>query len=228
VSESPKPSPTSSHLPPLSLWLALQLLALLLPTLHISLSDDFPRPIERLAMHEMLVVQITAAAMLFPMLFKTIPTTIALIATTWPFLQLAAMLSATPALRLLLVALYLTLWMIALALINSTLRTDRARLRAAALATSFTLAGPLLWYLHHEFNPNPDARLSMLAFNPLLSALEILNSADRSAGAWSFIGLLLALSLAAALLLRRRAKRDNLSTPHPQTLSTAPETPPLF
>lgn len=229
MSEPPKASPTFSHLAPLALWLALQLVALLLPALHVPLSDEFPRPIERIAMHEMLVVQVTAAAMLFPMLFKNIATTVALVASTWPFLQLAAMFSATPPPRLLSAGLYVALWMITLALFNSMLRTDRARLRAAALATSFTLAGPLLWYLHQEFGTAAEAGATMVALNPLLGALEVLNAEERSAGVWAFIALLLALALVGALLLRRRrAQRANLSTAHPQALSTAPRTPPNF
>jgi hypothetical protein len=177
----------------------------------------------------MLAVQIFASAMFFPMLFTNVATTTALVAGTWPFLQLAAMLSATPTPRLLSAALYLAMWMIALALCASALTSHRARLRAGALATSFTIAGPLLRYLHHEFNETAATNENFIAMDPLLGALALVKGAERSTGAWLFISALLALSLTASLLLRRRrVQPDNLSTSHPHSLPTAPRTPPVF
>ena len=232
VSDAAKPPPTFPHLGALFLWLVIQLLALALPTLQIPLSDNFPRPIERLAVHELVIVQVLAAAMLFPMLFKNIATTIALVASTWPFLQLAGMLAATPTPRLLCAALYLALWMTALALINATLRSRRAQLQATALTTSFTLAGPLLWYLYHEFDTDVTANHDLLltGTNPILSATEILNSQRRSGSSmWVLMLILLASSLIAALLTRRRvAKLDNLSTAHPQGFPPRSGPPPVF
>ena len=216
--------PTSSHLPPLSLWLALQLLALLLPTLQIPLSDDFPRPIERVALDEMLIVQIAAAALLFPMLFTSAATTLVLIAATWPFLQLAAMLSATNSQRLPFAAIYLAMWMTTLALIDSALHVNRARMRAVALATSFTLAGPLLSYLNVEFASVDRALRILTSLNPILSALAIARNEDNALFSWAFIITSLALSLTIRALLRRhRGVSDKLSTniPHP-----LPATPP--
>ena len=223
---TPKPAPTSSHLPPLSLWLAIQLLALLLPTLHIPLSDNFPRPIERVALDEMLIVQITAAALLIPMLFTSASTTLILIAGTWPFLQLAAMLSATNSQRLLLAALYLAAWMTTLAFINAALHGTRTRMRAVALATSFTLAGPLLSYLYAEFAPVDHAPRIITALNPILSALEIARDDESSLIPWAFIAASLALSLLASAVLRRHRKMpDKLSTNSPQPLPTTPPHP---
>jgi hypothetical protein len=229
VSDIRQRPPTSSHLPPLALWLSLQFIALLPPTLHIPLSDNFPRPIERLALDEMLIVQITAAALLFPMLFKTVSTTAALVACTWPFLQLAAILSATPVQPLLLAALYLAMWMTALALINSALHGNRARMRAVTLATSFTLAGPLLSYLSREFASNDRAPKLITALNPLLCALRISRNDKIAPLFWAFSNTLLALSLiVSALLHRRRAMPDKLSTNPPHALPTRPPHPPNF
>jgi hypothetical protein len=228
VSEAAKPAPTFTHLAALLPWLVLQLLALALPTLQVPLSDDFPRPTERVAVQEMVIVQVLSAAMLFPML-RNVPTTIAVIASTWPFLQLAGMLAGTPAPRLLCATLYLAMWMITLALANSMLRSRRARLRAAAFTTSFALAGPLFWYLRHEFASDAAANEWLVVASPILSVFAILNRARQSVGTWIFMTALLVSSLGASMLVRRRASnRDNLSTPHPQALPTPPRTPPVF
>src|SRR5258706_10388140 len=116
---SPSPSETApvtrarvlSDLLVLLLWLLLQLAMLALAAGQIRLSDHFPRPAEGMALAEMAIVQICFSAMLAPMLFRSPGITLMMIATAWPMLQLAGLLSVAPAATILLVATYVTLWM---------------------------------------------------------------------------------------------------------------------
>jgi hypothetical protein len=222
VSEARKGSPTFSHLGAVGAWVMIQLGALGLAAGQVPLADEMARPVEGVAIQEMVIVQAGAAGMLSPVLFRNVGTTLALVASTWPFLQLASMLSATPGGRVVSVAIYLAMWMGALGLAGSMLRSERARLRAVALATSFVISGPLLGYLRHEFDARDDgARESAIAVlvgaSPITGSLNVLNGEDRSAGAWVSMGGLLVAALAGSVVMRRRgADRDNLSTGHPQ------------
>ena len=64
--------------------------ALCLAGLRIPLSARYPQPEEALAVHVLVIVQITAAALLFPLLFRSITSSIIVIASAIPFIQLAA------------------------------------------------------------------------------------------------------------------------------------------
>src|ERR1051325_1322831 len=105
---------TFSHPLSLLIWLVLQLLVLLLPVLQVQLSDEFPRPAEKLAIEEMVVSQIALSALLFPLLLRDFPSAIVMAATTWPFLLLAGLLSSTPAYPLLEAGAFVSIWIIAL------------------------------------------------------------------------------------------------------------------
>src|SRR5688572_24104610 len=90
VSEVRDSSPTFSHLGVVAVWVGVQFLALGLGAGQVPLADEMARPIEGVAMSEMVIVQVSAAGMLFPVLFRNGGTTVALVASTWAFLQLAS------------------------------------------------------------------------------------------------------------------------------------------
>lgn len=232
VSEVRNSSPTFSHLGPLAVWVGVQLFALGLAALQVPLADEMPRPVEGVAMGEMVIVQVSAAGMLFPVLFRNVGTTAALVASTWPFLQLASMLSGTPGGRVVSVGTYVAMWMVALALFNSVLRSERARLRGVAVSTSLVFTGPLLWYLHHEFNASgasPSAINVMISASPITGTLNVLNSENRSAGVWVLMSAMFGLALVGSIVMHwRRAARDKLSTIHPQGLSTGADSGRVF
>jgi len=205
-SSLPNPSPTASHISPLILWLLIQLLTLLAAALQLPLADHFPRPPERLAAQEMLVVQITLSAMLFPFLLRTATTATLVIAATWPFLQLAGVLSSTPAINLFHAACFLTLWLLALAMLRYVLRSDKSLLIATAAASALSLGGAILWYLRAEFLTNPPDTPwpadSLLG--PIPGALSALHGQGASPRTWLPITILALASLALAASLRLR------------------------
>ena len=118
----------------LLLWLAIQLLALLTAALRVPLSGGYPRPAERLAIDLMLVAQITASAMLLPILLRGWRLWLMVVLTSWPFVQMAGFLSATPWTRVLAAGIYLSVWLTGLAAWNVVLRSRKSRMAGVAIA----------------------------------------------------------------------------------------------
>jgi hypothetical protein len=197
---TPTPRPAPALIAPLALWLAIQLAALLLAASRVPLSARYPTPEESLAVHVLVIVQIAASAMLFPLLFRGLTTSIVLIATTIPFLQLAAFLAAqTDNRRLALCSIYVALWLAGLALLNASLPSTRTKMYGVALATAISLGGAILAYLHREFGaPATTFDWSQHAFlGPIMGCMAILG-ADPAAGTiWFFLGSVLMVGLAA-------------------------------
>jgi hypothetical protein len=171
----------------LALWLILQLLPLLAAAAQLPLSDQFPRPAEQLALDELIVVQITASALLFPLILPTLPSTLIAIAASWPFLQLAGFLAAAPPLRVLGSACYLALWLLTLNLWLRLLPHRKSLLIGVAIATTLALAGPLLWYLKAEFGMTDspaaawpiDSRLG-----PVMGGLAMVHGGSKVVPQW--------------------------------------------
>jgi hypothetical protein len=166
---------------PLLVWLALQLLALLIPLLRVPLAAGYPRPAELLAAHVMVVTQVTASALLFPWLLRNRASAIAAVATTWPFAALAGAVSGLPPMRALSAGSYVTAWMVAW---WAWPEFAPARARGAAVAAASLLAaGSLaLFYLWLEFGPDAGADVGEAAalwapLSPPLAALRLLQGA---------------------------------------------------
>jgi hypothetical protein len=199
---------------PLTIWLTLQFLALLLPVLQVPLSDEFPRPIERFALHEMLAVQICFAALLFPLLFRSGASALCTLAASWPFIFLAGFLASVPTARILICGAYLSCWLAFLGCWRLILRSARSQLIAIAVASVLAFAGPLLGYLQAEFSEQtpPGPLSTALDMTPLLTAWQLTDPRTRpsESSLWApvLIGLSLSTMLAIAVRLKnRRAQR---------------------
>ena len=149
---STSPAPHRGLAGPLFLWLALQVGTLLLAGLQTPLSDKFTRPAERRAIEEMLVVQIAASALLFPMILDGLWAALAAIATAWPMLALAGVLSVRPTGDVVRGATYVSLWMGVLAIWGWLLSGQRSRLIGCAVAAGLSIGGGMLAYLRVEFD----------------------------------------------------------------------------
>jgi hypothetical protein len=197
------PSPTvrpSIHFWPLFAWLALQMLALLAAGFRIPFSARFPAPEEQLAVHDMLVVQTIASALLFPALFPTFATGVAVVASVPMMWLLSAALAGHPLdTPLLALGAYSTLWVATLALWHVGLRTPRARLHGVAAAALVVVGGAVLAYLSREFGTPTEsfnwARNGWLG--PLVGGMSLLEAGPATGTAWAFLGL----SLPAGALL---------------------------
>ena len=184
---------------PLLPWLIIQLLALLLATARVPLAARYPQPAELLAAHVMVVVQLTAAALLMPYLLRNWAAAVAVIVTAWPFLVLGGVLSALPTARLTALGGFVTAWLIAFALVNLT-APDAWRLWACAAAAVGTSGGLVLTHLSEEFGGRDTTWLSWL---PPLAALRQVNDQFRILD-WA-LPAALSVICAGVLLLRTRS-----------------------
>jgi hypothetical protein len=185
-------APRSIHFWPLFSWLALQMLALLAAGFRIPFSARFPAPEEQLAIHEMLVMQTIASALLFPALFPTFATAVAVVAATPIMLLLSAALAGHPLdTPLLALGAYSTLWVASLGLWHVALGTPRARLLGVAGAGMAVTGGAVLAYLSREFGAPTTAfdwhRSGWLG--PLVGGMSLLEAGPATETAWAFVGL---------------------------------------
>ena len=175
---------------PLLLWLLVQFMALLAAVLRVPLAAHYPQPAELLAAHVVVVVQVTAAALLFPSLLRDRYAAVAVVATAVPFQVLAAVLSAVPAARGAAAGTYAIAWIVALWGWNAAgsgrgraaSATTGVGAAAAALLTAGTLAA---FYLRLEFAADApgdphDLAAKWAAVSPPLAALHLLADAPAA------------------------------------------------
>ena len=197
---------------PLLLWLLLQTGALSLSAGRIPLAADYARPAEMLAAHVMLVTQVTAASLLFPYLMRTAQSAAAVCATSIPFVVMAGNLSAAPADRIAAAAMFLTLWLAALAAWRFALRDRAWRQVGAAVAALIGVGTLVVFYLQLEFGATAGGAYdpasladSWSVVSPPLAALRQL-SHPLDVRQWSLPAAALAGGVVAHFLLRRRGQ----------------------
>lgn len=205
TTDVPKPPPPPRvAFWPVFIWLAVQMLALLAAGVRIPFSARFPVPEENVAIHEMLVAQMIASALLFPMLFPTLATGVIVVGSAPLMLQLAGVLAGeVEAVKWAYVCAYSAIWLIGLGLWSTALRTARARLYGVAVAGAVVIGGAMLAYLHREFGAPTEtfdwARHAGLG--PLVGAIAIQEVGERTAGmAWAFLGAFCLLGLGVAVV----------------------------
>lgn len=152
------------------MWLVLQVVALSLAAFRVPLAAQYPQPAEFQAIRLMLAVQFGTLAVMHPWLLRNWATAIAILASAWVMLSMAALLSAWAILDSLPVSIFLTLWIVDFALL-ARIRLARSRLVVTGLASAYVIGGPLLWYLGLEF-ASASSRAPTIAFGPLFFALS--------------------------------------------------------
>ncbi len=204
---SPLSSPGLSARP-LFLWLAIQLLALLVPALRVPLAAKYPSPAELSAVAVMLAAQVGAGSLLFPTLMSGRRTAAAVIATVWPFQTLAALLAAVPPSHVVLPGAYVTAWLASLALWRAALPSASARLWGVGVASTASLGGAALWYLRSEWS---DGAAEAPWFGPLIFTVATPPDARAPLFGWIWpLGsVVTAVVIAASLqVMNRRAARS--------------------
>jgi hypothetical protein len=190
---------TRSTTRPLWIWLPLQLIPLILAAARIPLSVNHPRPAESLALHLLLVTQIVASALLWPILLHSGASTLLVVVSAWPFVFLSAFLGFVPIERAAPAALYVSLWLLTLSFLPYTMQSQRPRLLAVSFTSALTLGCPLLWYLATEFGGSILAPKWINALSPIANALALLNGTQASPAPWILIVTLLFGTLLMAL-----------------------------
>lgn len=198
---------------PVLVWMLVLLGALLLPVLRVPLSARFPVPAERIALHEMLVVQTIASAMLFPLLLRSLVSTLMTVGLSVIFAELAAFLAGEDISRpMMIYVAWPALWIVGLWGWLAALRTRRAQMAGVAAAVLLSAGGAVLAYLSREFG---DASQSFPWggrgwMGPTIGAIAMIETRTAAGTIWYGMGLHLllgALGGSLGLLLGRRKAR---------------------
>lgn len=195
---------------PVFVWLALNMLALLAAGLHVPFSARFIVPEEQMALHEIYCVQMIAAAMLFPFLFRTFSTTVLVVMVTPLCVQLAGVLAAeSKFLPLVCDCAYPTLWLMGLAVWAYVLRGEKARMYGVAVALLWVVGGATVAYLEAEFGAAGQGFnwSRHLALGPLVRGMALLEGGPRTGTVWAGLGIFLFLSVLAGVWRWRRSAR---------------------
>jgi len=153
------------------------------------LAAQYPRPAEFEAVRVLLAVQFTWSAILLPGLGRAWETAIAVAASAWIMLQIAAALAAWPLVDVLPSGGFVTLWLACLAVWGHALPPGRWRAIASAIASTFATGGVLVWYLATDLAARPADAIGS-AFGPLLIALAA--PSHPAVGGWLLLAALLA------------------------------------
>jgi glycerol uptake facilitator-like aquaporin len=186
----------------IAFWLIAQLAALALAASRISVSARFFQPAERMAVEEMLVIQLMAAALTFPLLLQNLYLACVVMITAIPMLLLANTLSRYALAQLLPVVGYLELCLLAMATWAHLLRNLRSQLIGIIASTTLILFSLVLWYLSREYQPDSTDWLQYAS--PLVTIIRIL---DQSGKIWAFAAIptaFLVTGIVALLLSRAR------------------------
>jgi hypothetical protein len=195
-------------------WLLVQLSALALSAGEVALWKDAPEPVDRLAMHQMLVVQILASSLLFPWMMPTLLSGLCMILISAPFVLLAGLLAEIPLGRAVAGGSYVAAWLIGLSCWATCLRSLRSQALGVLIAGGVVLGVPVLSYLRLEFHhfPPPD-KAAMSLVNPLLGGLAQLRPENRVALQWFPAAFALVTGIVAGGWCRRTIKRQVIHTP---------------
>jgi hypothetical protein len=161
----------------LALWLLPQMIALAISALRVPLWARFPQPGEWLALAVMLAVQSAMAALMLPILDDWSTAGIFLLAS-WPMALIAGSLSATPIQQTIAGELYVSVWIVAIAVWSRV--CGRRRNLACAVASCWSIGGALLLYLRTEFAPG-NGPLSGALAGPLVASVQL----SIGSAAWS-------------------------------------------
>lgn len=196
---SPRPSPAAA----LFAWLLIQMAMLVIAARDVPLWARFPAEGDRLAVHEMLVAQIIASALLFPWLLRDGVTTLLVAAAAIAFGQVSAFIAGASHMRALLAGAYVVGWLIGLALWRDALSRWRATMPGVASAAALSLGGVVIAYLQAERWMPSEHSIPSHQLGPIMGALSQLDAA-AGPSRWGFLIAFLLTSVLVRLFSRSR------------------------
>ena len=212
----PRPEPTAStplaSTAQLVVWLAAQLLILIIAAARVPLAARYPEPAEQLAPQLLLCGQVIAASLLFPWLLRDIRTTAQVLVTALPFQLGAAFLSGISVREIAPSIGYVDGFLVALAIWSPLLRQSLAQSIGVVLASCLTLGGGMLRYLRVEYSGGRGEAVphAWETVTPLPSTLHALTG-QAPVGGWVLMAVLAVAGIAIRLTRRRRngVEREN-------------------
>ncbi len=199
---------------PLLLWLSLQLAALAVALFRLPLSARYPGSPERLAIDILATVEVVAAPLLGPLLFRDWACSALCIASIAPMLAIAGTSSAVQPGPLFQGIAYLMGLLAGLALLTGGFRQTRGVWIVAAGGAAIALGEPLMRYLIAEYGSAPQSvTLDTEWAGPLQAASCAFHGCSVPLASWTFpIGLLVAGAIVVAVRRRfsSRGAQDGL------------------
>jgi hypothetical protein len=187
------------------LWLVWQLGALAIVALRIPLSARYPIAGEKWGLGVILVAQIAGISIFFTFLVTNFSATIITLALAWPMGELAGILTDAAGRSVILGECYVSAWIVTLFLWMQIARRERSRVYLSVLAAMISFGGPVIWYLHAEFNSNGNAQWSWVAaLGPIVGALSQIMPDLSSEFVWIEMGMMI---LSALIILRLKKPR---------------------
>ncbi len=188
-------SPRHSVAGPIILWLLVQLMTLIVGTLGLRFSAQYANPGDIESLRLMLIVQIVVATASYRYLLASPFATLTAALSVWPFSVLSAFLSGERLAETILAGIYVSVWLMALGMLNRVKGTPLPP-TVAALLNLLTLGVPALVYLSMEFGRREIPRIG-----PIFDVLRLLEPAAPAT-----VGLLpsFVILLAVALRLLRK------------------------
>jgi len=188
----------------LFLWLAMQLGALAIAAFHFPLWAHAPESEDLLALQFLLVAQLGGSTLLFPLLMGSWRQNVFTTASSWPMIVLAGMLSAVSLRTIGLAVMFITLWLLALAmitwaiqkqdldkisLIHPPLSSTHLEMIAVAVVSMWVIGGPLILFCRGEYDAGASAvePWTKAAFGPLSSVFSAVF--DAGAPSWKSLAI---------------------------------------
>lgn len=207
---------TRSPFGPLIAWALPQLAALILVANQIPWlpAKAMPRPAEVAALRVMLVVQFTSAALLLPLIFRDLTTTIFVLLLAGPMTLLSSFLSGEGAKWKMVYAVgCVELWLITLACWTTVFRSRRALAVASVVALALLFGGPITSFVRNEYGAGGEPLHTM---SPLLDAMHASKEGNLTHGEIFRLGGLAGLSITVAVIVltsHRRLKQATDTSP---------------
>ena len=176
-------------------------------------AKSMPRPAEVAALRVMLVVQFTSAALLLPLIFRDLTTTILVLLLAGPMTLLSSFLAGEAAKWKMVYAVgCVEVWLIGLACWTTVLRSPRALAIGSVIALALLFAGPLAGFIHTEYGAGGGA---IQVISPLLDAMRASQDGTLTNGEILRFGGFAALSIVVAIiaLTAQRPSKQFSDTP---------------
>lgn len=168
----------------LAFWMIAQVAALALAAGRFPLSAHFFEPAERMAVEELLIIQLVVASLTFPLLLRSAYGSFVTMITAIAMIFLANALSRYPLRQLVSSLVYLEACLLAMAIWAHLLRNLRSQLIDVCVSGGLTVFMTALWYLSREYRP--DAPDWLQYFSPISAVIRLL---DESGKIWAFASL---------------------------------------
>ena len=177
--------PESIAVGALAVWLAVQLVSLWISSRHWALWARAPDAAEQLAARQMLVVQLSASALLFPWMLRNISTALCVILVSAPMLIFAGEMSSEAAGPLGRAWAYLCAWLAGLCCLAHVMLSQRGQLITASAVACWVLGLPALAWLASEFlHSAPPTSRALTWVDPIYGGLAQLHTGSIDMRTW--------------------------------------------